>query len=203
MTSHRQAVKAAIFEILDSNGIPADVLPAFIAAGVFDALGITPEEQELSSGYFLLHAGLKDVRADTPENTKRPSETGSLVPDHVGEFNTLVNTSVTKNKFEDHVYHNTTVREAQLLHGSKYTAGEFKGFSSSEWLRLGVQITLKTPICTYTKFYPQCVVEDDARSDFVASFYHQYLEDYDREENLRKDGNSEEWAETGKSGDDK
>jgi hypothetical protein len=196
MNSHRDNVKDAIAGLLndwlkgskDINEFGAD-----IADAVFDALGITEDEQDMAGGYWLLHAGVKPE----PE-----VDLSNLVPDMMGEFNTLVKTSVSRSKLDDYAPHHMSNREIELSEGAKYTAGEFKGFCKAEYSDKNTKrLRLKTPICTYSQNYASDVLEDDARTNFVTYYYPMYLEDYERAEELKKEANGvEEWAETGRAG---
>lgn len=205
MNSHRDNVKDALAGILNEWLHNAKDLNEFvpeIADAVFDALGITEDEQDLCSGYFLLHAGLRT----TPEDAKRLRKIGNcegLVPDEAGEFSTPLLTSGAQRECDNHnAIFGVTVgeRKRQLGLGAKYTAGEFKGYCKTKWvedgmvINNGVRITLETPICTYSQFYSSSILEEDARTNFVTFYYPMYLEDYERANEV------EDWAEVRQSG---
>ncbi len=61
MNSHRDNIKDTIRNCLDSIGIDNDVdeLVYVFADAVFEALGITEDEQDKAGGYWMLHAGIK------------------------------------------------------------------------------------------------------------------------------------------------
>lgn len=58
MNNQRDSVKDAINEVL-AKGINLNEISPEIADAVFDALGITKDEQDSTGGYFMHHAGKK------------------------------------------------------------------------------------------------------------------------------------------------
>jgi hypothetical protein len=191
--SHRNLIKHMLMdrnrEAYLVEGCDEDVLNAESAQltdAIFEMLGITDDEQDMSGGYWLLHAGVKP----TPKAE-------DLVPDFNGEFSGTVLTSGVKRKTDnDYATFGAAPRERaeQLEAGAKYTAGEFKGFCTAKWSEVGVILTLKTPVCTYAQFYSSEIQEDMARTNFVTHYYPMYLDDYERANAV------EDWADTEQSG---
>jgi hypothetical protein len=56
MNSHRDNVKKAVIEVIRKTHDSGDVVDA-----VFDALGITEDEQHATGGYFMHHAGKRST----------------------------------------------------------------------------------------------------------------------------------------------
>ncbi len=185
MNSHRDSVKDAIFNVLDAINIPeakADELKYDIADGVFDALGITEDEQDAVGGYFMLHAE-KSERQFVPP---KPTELKPM-PEFSGEFGS------TKNLVNEY-----TRRTKELDDGAKYNRLEFKSYAVGREVLVDLKrngdvleetkewyITLQTPICKYGQGYSGVSLEE-AKESFAKFYYPMYCEDYERSKEVDK-----------------
>lgn len=174
--SHRDNVKDVVKPILDAYMMNNDDIyetSCSIADAVFDALGITEDEQDNIGGYFMLRAGKRCV--------------GQTIPyDESGEFNETVLTSQAKESDyresspdEINAY---TKRTKELKDGAKYTSSEFKAYSVGKKREDsgGWYVTLQTPICKYGQAYDGDVTLEEAKTNFVNAYYNMYLDDYER-----------------------
>jgi hypothetical protein len=171
MNSYRDKVKDVIFNVLDASNIPerkADVLKYEIADAVFDALGITEDEQNKAGGYFMLYA---------ENGGKQFIETVAEEEDEVDGM-----------EYEPEVVAEKRLRLQQLEEGAKYTLTEFKEFSKAKNIKEtgGLYITLQTPICKYGQAYDRGVMLLDAKLSFATNYYPMYLEDYERSNEVDK-----------------
>ncbi len=175
MNSHRDNVKDAVRGCLEVQGMDIsesqlDELKYLLADAVFDALGITEDEQDKCGGYFMLHAekGERQFVAPLPRD-----EDGCVIQDDDGE----------------EVVEDQTKRAKELMDGAKYTSAEFKAFAKAnppsaengEWY-----VYLQTPICKYGQGYSSTISLELIKTRFVNFYYPMYLEDYERSQNVDK-----------------
>jgi hypothetical protein len=158
-----------------------------IADAVFEALGITEDEQEAEAGtgYFMLHAVNDKARPYQGDLFSGLSE----AYDESGEFNETVLTSAAKSPeyfaMTDEEFRQHKQRWQELQAGAKYTSAEFKAFAQSDLTNTGWHISLKTPICTYKGCGAKAGMGLEAiKTAFVNTYYPMYLQDYERSEEL-------------------
>jgi len=188
--SHRDNVKDAIEEVLSKfmrHQADIDQLKYDIADAVFDALGITDDEQDMVGGYFI--SSLHMLRSEAREKYLTCRKCGEdVINENVlygvcegcirDDLDAIQNQgAVAMPETSEFV---TTERKKELLEGAKYTKGEFKGHCISDKTPNGWYIRLETPICRYGQLYDKDMVEDEARMNFASYYYTVYCDDYER-----------------------
>ncbi len=174
--SHRDNVKDAIYDILWKRDEfqEEDVLhelKANIADVVFDALGITEDEQDSEGGYFMLHA-VKGEKIFTPPRQEEDKGYDDAIESQTGEEGAHV----------ESMENEWTKRTKELADGAKYTSDDFMAYAigrknseGGDWY-----ITLQTPICKYGQGYCKTLTLADAKQKFANFYYPIYLDDYER-----------------------
>ncbi len=173
--SHRDNVKDALKGWMNPKQTEDEDLvnaeSATVADIVFEALGITEDEQDKVGGYFILHAAKR-------------YEGEELVPDVHGEFNDTVLTSQVKTSDYKEMYPDEvnayTKRTKELADGAKYAASEFKARAVGNSTPNGWYVRLATPICRYGQLYDKDMTLEEAKTNFVNTYYTMYLDDYER-----------------------
>ncbi len=168
--SHRDNIKDAMRHCLEVIGIEneLDEDVYVFADAVFEALGITEDEQDNIGGYFMLHAGKREKKFVPP---KPRDDDGCLIEE-----------------FEDEAENEYTKRTEELNSGAKYTSSEFKGYSvgNKSGFNGNWYIHLHTPICRYGQGYCKDLTMEEAKSRFVEFYYPIYLDDYERSKDIDK-----------------
>ncbi len=184
MNSHRDNVKDALRGCLEVQGMDIsesqlDELKYLLADAVFDALGITEDEQDKCGGYFMLHAekGERQFIAPLPRD-----EDGCVIQDDDSEYDAAIDKQTGEEGLPDN-------RAKELADGAKYTAAEFKAYAKAnppsgeknDWY-----IYLQTPICKYGQGYSSTISLELIKTKFVNFYYPMYLEDYERSQAVDK-----------------
>jgi hypothetical protein len=157
VNSHIDNVKDAIREALgvSMRGHIAllndvDAVVCNIADGVFDAQGITEDEQGMTGGYFMLHAGKRCEELITRRYSQNIAQRRQDL---------AVGAKYTSAEFK-------AFAVAERLADSD---------SGQGWY-----ISLTTPVCTYAQAYDGNMPRNVARTNFVNAYYPMYLADYER-----------------------
>ncbi len=176
MNSHRDNIKDALRGCLEVQGLDIsesqlDEVKYELADAVFDALGITEDEQDKCGGYFMLHAEKGERQFVEPKQVLDSEE------DYDREYNIAREAGLPDN------------RAKELEDGAKYTAAEFKAYAktnppsaeSGEWY-----VYLQTPICKYGQNYSSTISLELIKTRFVNFYYPMYLADYERSQEVDK-----------------
>ncbi len=172
MNSHRDNVKDAIVEGLMDYHPKLDNCETAcdIADGVFDALGITEDEQDGCGGYFMLHAN-KGEKPFVPPKTR--DDDGCVIPERHVEA----------------AEHEKRLEELQAG-TSRYTFEEFRQYAKDkqsypenhdDWY-----IFIITPVCRYGQSFTKLMSLKNAKKKFADFYYPMYLEDCERSDNIGK-----------------
>ncbi len=212
MNSHRDNVKDEIRERLE-NYMLSDVNEfeeaANIADAVFDALGITDDEQDGEGGYFMLYA----AKGERPFVAPKPrDEDGCIIPvtkdvllrckecgracgddetingvcDHCFSEGDIIPEDSGEYEDDKTMIEELNQRHRELKAGAKYTSSEFKAYAKAVEVKetMGLYVTLQTPICKYGQAYSGDTCLDEAKTHFVNYYYNMYLADYERSQEL-------------------
>lgn len=207
MNSHRYNVEEAIAELLNGVatsfiGITEEQVPEAtteLADTVFDALGITRDEQDKVGGYFKVFLGEKIpelwgyICFKCKEIKHRAEVTRCVVPEDSGEFTSAMNTSrgysgVGYENLDainpaENAENEYTRRIKELADGAKYTKEEFKSYAVGRvtgGTPCNWYINLQTPIAGYSQMYSGTYTLKEAKSLFFGYYYPMYLADYER-----------------------
>ncbi len=161
--SHRDNVKDAIFEHLEKLVKTGDVTTSIvdeakyaIADAVFNALGITEDEQDRCGGYWMLHASKGDKPAPLPRDNDDKSNRYTIRTKELAS-----GSKYTSEEFK------------------AYATG--RRITGNYWY-----ISLQTPICKYGQSYDKDMVLDEAKMNFTKSHYPMYLDNYERSKDIDK-----------------